>query len=154
MDRWYACRYTGLLERSGPVPRRPHDPEVPLWFGTMIPWGPRHEMLAVGGAGWDENDAEAAGVGEVIERLQPYPLARDRAVQAAFARWPLDEPAVDPQRWVLFHPEQYAQAAFPFRPLTGDTVCSWVCFRACPVANLGGCRRIWHSFTRARGRGT
>jgi ribosomal protein S12 methylthiotransferase accessory factor len=132
MDRWYGCRYTGLLERSGPVPLRPHDPAVPLWFGTLVPWGPRLETLAVGGAGWHSDAAEAAGVGEVIERWQPYPLARDRAVQAAFAHWPLDEPAVNPQRWVLFHPDQYAQPNFPFRPLRGETVCPWVSFRRVP----------------------
>jgi len=132
MDRWYACRYTGLLERSGPVPLRPHDPAVPLWFGTVVPWGPRLETLAVGGAGWDQESAEAAGVGEVIERLQPYPRPRDRSVEAAFASWPLDEPAIDPECWVLFHPEQYAQAEFPFRPFTRETVCRWICFRRAP----------------------
>jgi ribosomal protein S12 methylthiotransferase accessory factor len=132
MDRWFACRYTGLLERCGPVPLRPHDPAVPLWFGTLVPWGPRLEALAVGGAGWDSDAAEAAGVGEVVERMQPYPLARDRAVEAAFARWPLDESAVDPVRWILFHPDQYAQDNFPFRPLTQETVCRWVCFRRVP----------------------
>src|SRR5437870_2620921 len=104
MDRWYACRYTGLLERSGPVPLRPHDPAVPLWFGTLVPWGPRSETLAVGGAGWDTAAAEAAGTGEVIERLQPYPLRRDHSIESTFDHWRLNEAAIDPLRWVLFHP--------------------------------------------------
>ncbi len=129
MDRWYASRFTGLLQRSGSVPPRAHDPAVPLWFGELLPWGPRRQTLAVGGAGWDRDAAEAAGVGEAVERLQPYPLVRDQFIESCFSRWPLDEPAVDPERWVLFHAEQYGQADFPFQPLTRDTVCRWVAFR-------------------------
>ena len=52
-----------------------------------------------------------------------------RNVEASFAEWPLDEPAVPPERWVLFHAEQYAQAGFPFAPFTRASVCRWVCFR-------------------------
>jgi thiazole/oxazole-forming peptide maturase SagD family component len=132
MEPWYASRYTGLLQRSGPVPLRPHDPAVPMWFGSLVPWGPRGEPLAVGGAGWDRGAAEASALGEAIERWQPYPLARDATVEASFAQWPLAEPAVAPERWVLFHAEQYAQAGFPYWPFTRDTVCRWTCFRQVP----------------------
>ena len=129
MAHWYDCPYTGLLQRSGPVPLRAHDPAVPLWFGTLVAWGPRREPLAIGGAGWDQAGAEAAGVGEAVERVQPYPLPCDDTVETAFAHWPLSEPAIEPELWVLFHPDQYGQTAFPFRPLTHDTSCRWVCFR-------------------------
>ena len=44
--------------------------------------------------------------------------------------WPRAEPAIAPERWVLFHPEQYALPDFPFRPLGPQTVCRWVQFRA------------------------
>jgi ribosomal protein S12 methylthiotransferase accessory factor len=56
-------------------------------------------------------------------------LSRDGFVETSHARWNRDEPAVPPDRWVLFHPEQYAAPAFPFRPLKPDTVCRWVCCR-------------------------
>ena len=36
---------------------------------------------------------------------------------------------VPPERWVLFHPEQYALPGFPYHAFTRDTVCRWVCFR-------------------------
>src|SRR5262249_25945132 len=72
---------------------------------------------------------EAAGAGEAVERWQSWPLPGDGAVPASFQDWPLDEPAVPPGRWVLFHPEQYALPGFPFRPFTPATVCRWVCFR-------------------------
>jgi ribosomal protein S12 methylthiotransferase accessory factor len=129
MERWYASPYTGLFSRFGPLPLRPYDPAVPVWAGMLPPWGARGQELAVGGAGWDAAAAEAACVGEAIERLQPYRLPADRVVFGSFAAWPLDEPAVPPERWVLFHPEQYAAAGFPFRPLTAATDCTWVCFR-------------------------
>jgi ribosomal protein S12 methylthiotransferase accessory factor len=126
---WYASPYTGLFRRSGPVPLRPHDPAVCAWAGTLPRWGPDGSDLAAGGAGWDEAAAEAAGVGEAVERWLCRPLPQDEILEASYAAWPLDEPAVEPERWVLFHAGQYAVAGFPFRPLTRDAVCRWVCCR-------------------------
>jgi ribosomal protein S12 methylthiotransferase accessory factor len=73
--------------------------------------------------------AEAAGVGEAVERWQAWPLPGDRAIEASYAQWPVDEPAIAPDRWVLFHPEQLALKGFPYKPFTAETVCRWVCFR-------------------------
>jgi ribosomal protein S12 methylthiotransferase accessory factor len=126
---WYASLYTGLFERFDWVPLRAHDPAVPIWSGTAPLPGPGTEPLVTGGAGWDEAEAEAAAVGEAIERWQAWPLPCDQVLEASFAAWPLDEPAVEPERWVLFHPQQYALPGFPFEPLTRQTVCRWVCFR-------------------------
>jgi ribosomal protein S12 methylthiotransferase accessory factor len=126
---WYASPYTGLFLESGPVPVRAHDPDVPTWSGVAPLPDRAGEPSPSGGAGWDESSAEAAGVGEAIERWQSWPLPCDRAVEASFQDWPLDEPAVAPGRWVLFHAEQYALPGFPYRPFTPATVCLWVCFR-------------------------
>lgn len=128
MTPWYVSRFTGLFTDARPVPPLPHDPAVPMWAGELAPWGPR-PALAVGGAGWDRAAAQAAGLGEAIERFQPYPLPGDGSVEASFARWPLDEPAVAPSRWVLFHPDQYAATGFPFEPLRETTVARWAAFR-------------------------
>jgi ribosomal protein S12 methylthiotransferase accessory factor len=132
--RWHASPYTGLFSRHGPVPRRPADPAVYLWSGTLPRWGPGTEDLVVGGAGWDPALAEAAGVGEAMERWRCRVLERDGLVEASFDAWQLDEPAVPPERWVLFHPEQHAHPGFPFRPLKRSTVCRWV---RCRVAGSG-----------------
>jgi ribosomal protein S12 methylthiotransferase accessory factor len=129
MTAWYASRYTGLFSRTTPVPRRPHDPDVYVWSGTLPHWGPDGRELAAGGAGWDEHAAELAGVGEAVERWLPHPLPQDQSVEVSFANWLLDEPAVEPERWVLFHPEQYARPGFPFAPFTRSSVCRWVCCR-------------------------
>jgi ribosomal protein S12 methylthiotransferase accessory factor len=129
MRRWYASRYTGLFSEVGPLPSRPHDPAVSVWAGTLPAWGARRQNRAVGGAGWSAEAAEAACVGEAIERLQPYPLPLNQGLESSFEDWPLDEPAVAPARWVLFHPEQYAEPDFPFAPFTPVSRCRWVCCR-------------------------
>ena len=100
--------------------------------GLLAPWGPRSEPIGVGGAGWDASAARDATLGEAIERWQPYPMPGDHVVESAFDAWPLDEPAIDPSRWVLFAPDQYEPPGFPFRPLTSRTVCRWVCCRTVP----------------------
>jgi ribosomal protein S12 methylthiotransferase accessory factor len=126
---WYASPYTGLFRGCGPVPPRPLDPAVFAWAGTLPGWGPDGSDLAAGGAGWDAAEAEAAGVGEAVERWQCRPLPQDGVIEASFASWTLDEPTVDPACWVLFHRGQYARPGFPFAPLTPQSVCSWVCCR-------------------------
>jgi ribosomal protein S12 methylthiotransferase accessory factor len=73
--------------------------------------------------------AEAAGVGEAIERWHCRPTPQDQIITASCGDWPLDEPAIEPERWVLFHPEQYAQQGFPFQPFRRQSVISWVCCR-------------------------
>lgn len=126
---WFTSRYTGLLRDAGPTPRRPHDPEVAIWAGELPGWGPHGESLAAGGAGWDIASAEAAAVGEAVERWQSRKLPQDQIVEASHRDWPLAEPAVPPERWVLFHPEQYAQANFPFALHEPTARCRWVCCR-------------------------
>jgi thiazole/oxazole-forming peptide maturase SagD family component len=126
---WYASPYTGLFSRCGSVPRRAHDPAVCIWAGTLPRWGPAGVDLATGGAGWEEASAEAAGVGEAIERYQCRPLPQDRILTSSYEAWSLNEPAIAPEGWVLFHSEQYARAGFPFQPLTRHSIVRWVCCR-------------------------
>jgi ribosomal protein S12 methylthiotransferase accessory factor len=134
MNRWYASPFTGLFTGFGPLPLRAHDPNLSVYAGSLPPWGPRRQELAVGGAAWSDDEAESACVGEAIERLEAYPLPTDEPVQASYGSWPLTEPAVDPADWVLFHAEQYREPGFPFQPFTRDTPCRWV---ACRDAQTG-----------------
>ncbi len=121
--------YTGLFRSFGTIAQRPHDAAVSLCSATLAPWGARSEALPVGGAGWNPSAAEAACLGEGIERTQACAVAADERLEATFERWPLTEPAVAPERWVLFLNEQYAQAGFPFERFTRQTTCRWVAFR-------------------------
>lgn len=129
MPAWYDSRFTGLFAGFDRVPPRPHDPEVAIWAGTVPATTSRPQEVHTGGAGWDAKHAEAACAGEAIERCQAYPLPDDQAVEASFSDWPLEESAVSPNRWVLFHPEQYATPGFPFELLTATSRCRWVCCR-------------------------
>ena len=127
---WYRSPFGGLFTPAELTRARAHDPDVRCWAG-LAP-SPRHDLPAItgGAAGWDDVSAEAAGVGEAIERWQGWRLPGDEVIEASFASWPRPEPAIAPERWVLFHPEQYALPDFPFGPLRPETVCRWVCFRA------------------------
>lgn len=129
MAAWYDSRFTGLVTQFRPVPLRPYDPPVPMYGATLAPWGPRTQELPVGGAGWDLAGAEASCVGEAIERCQPYGLPAHRAIECSYRNWPLDEAAITPARWVLFHKDQYNLPGFPFPPFTEETVCNWLCCR-------------------------
>ncbi|MGE0713217.1 MAG: YcaO-like family protein [Planctomycetota bacterium] len=128
-DRDVLDALTGLFKGMGPLAPRPSDPDLYLWAGTLAPAGGRHVDVAVGGAGWTEAGATLAGLGEGIERHQPCPLPGEEGLEASLAEWPLEEPALGPEAWVLFHPEQYARDGFPFRPFAPETRLRWTCFR-------------------------
>jgi len=117
--------YTGILTRLSRIPRRADDPDVRMWGGVVPPWGPRGQELTLGGAGWDDDGARQACIGEAIERVQAYPLPGDGIVESRFSEWKRPEPAIGPGRWTLFHPDQQAT----FTAFTPDQLLRWVCFR-------------------------
>ncbi len=121
--------YTGLFTRVGSPDPEPFDPDLPMFAGSMVPFGSRVTEDAVGGAGWRPEEARGACWGEAVERCQTFPLATDRVVDACWADWPLPEPAIPPERWVLFHPDQYALRGFGFQPFDRGTRCRWVALR-------------------------
>ena len=130
-------RYTGLFRMLGETPPRAHDPAIDVWAGIPAnrPW-PAQD--SVGGAGWSAADAKAACVGEAVERWQTHPLPSDGLVRAAFDSWSSNraraEPAIDPMRFVRFHPEQVT----PYERLAPSSEIDWV---ACRV--LGEGTPIW-----------
>ena len=126
---WYFSPYSGMFSEHGLVPRQAHDPDVSVWSGSAPLPDPLSAPPATGGAGWDDESAQAAGIGEAIERLQAWPLPCDGVIESALGDWPLDETAMGPEHWVLFHPEQYALDGFPYQPVTESSVCRWVCLR-------------------------
>ena len=138
MPAWYESRFTGLFTLFVRVELRPHDPALPMTAGEMPAWNSGEPELGCAGAGWTTEESEQACVGEAIERWLARALPCDASVEAAWNSWPLDEPAVEPERWVLFHPDQYSSREFPFAPLTSGTVCRWVC---CREAITG--RAVW-----------
>jgi len=123
-DAWYLSRFTGLFRAWASGPVRAHDPAVAVWSGTPANRPVSGQVDAVGGAGWTEQAAELAAVGEAIERWQTHRLPRDLAVHG---RRP--DTAIDPAAWVLYSAEQYALPGFPFIPLAAAGELDWVRFR-------------------------
>jgi thiazole/oxazole-forming peptide maturase SagD family component len=129
-DAWNESRFTGIFRDFQRLASRPHDPQVSICAGIVPHLHPHQNgVLHVGGCGWSDEAAANACAGEAVERLFAYPTNQDAAIEASYEDWPLDEPAIAPERWVLFHPQQYATGDFPFQPLTRQTRCPWVCFR-------------------------
>ena len=82
-----------------------------------------------GGSAPGRDEALAAALGEVAERYSAswlpdgLPLATARELGGS---------AVDPVRFALFHPRQYARAGFPFKAFTADTRVRWAPAMALP----------------------
>lgn len=130
-------RYTGLLTALGPVPRRPHDPDVSVFAGAAVPAGQRREALHVGGASLAEGGARMACFGEALERLAAEPARTDDLVGASAAE--LGDAAIAPQRWRLFSRDQHATEGFPFAPFDAATETHWT---RCRVARDGASRLV------------
>lgn len=129
MPAWYESHFTGLFTLFVRVEPRPHDPSLPMTAGEMPAWNSGEPEIGCAGAGWSAEDSEQACVGEGIERVLARALPHDASVEASWKSWPLDERAIEPGRWVLFHRDQCRSHDFPFAPLTSETVCRWVCCR-------------------------
>ncbi len=72
---------------------------------------------------WSRDLAEAAAIGEALERYAGSYVPKERVLVAAAEDL---GGAVDPGRFALFSDEQYSRAGFPFLPFRRDTVVGWV----------------------------
>lgn len=77
-----------------------------------------------GGAHYLRERALAAAVGEALERYCGTHAPASRLVFASAAE--LGPRAVSPLDFALFHPRQYAQTGFPYRPFTPGTRVQWI----------------------------
>jgi ribosomal protein S12 methylthiotransferase accessory factor len=73
---------------------------------------------------WSRARAEAAAIGEAIERYSGSYVPHERIVVASAGELGTD--AVDPERFALFSQQQYRRAGFPFRPFQQESVVGWV----------------------------
>ncbi len=80
--------------------------------------------LRTGGAHYRRERALAAALGEALERYCGTRAPASRLVLASAAE--LGPRAVSPLDFALFHPRQYVQAGFPYRPFTPETRVQWV----------------------------
>jgi ribosomal protein S12 methylthiotransferase accessory factor len=71
----------------------------------------------------DRDAAVAAAIGEAVERYSAGLMPEEVVLATAEELAPT---AVDPERFALFHPDQYAKAGFPPRPFTRSTPVRWI----------------------------
>lgn len=131
-------QFTGVFSDIRRVPLRHFDPTIFAFGATLARDSRLAAAMEVGGAGWTEAAARAACVGEGFERFRCSPTPSDALIKSSFSAWEVDEPAVDPARWILFANAQYESSDFPFRAFSPDLVCNWACCR-----NLSSGKPIW-----------
>jgi ribosomal protein S12 methylthiotransferase accessory factor len=124
---------TGIVRAVLPVPPPPGEPTPPhvalaLLANTQFrdDWDalPPGERTTIG-KGWTAEDAGHSAIGEALERycatLPPSTGTFQIAPRAA-----LDQPAIGPEAFGLYHPTQYASGSVPYAPVTTDTPLHWV----------------------------
>lgn len=129
MQTWAESRFTGLFTQFVRVPLRPYDPRIAISAGAIPAWSTGEPELGCSGAGWSQEEADAACLGEGIERILARPLPIDVTISSSYSDWRHSEPAIPPHHWGLYHAEQYAMDGFPFQPLKTATECRWTCCR-------------------------
>jgi ribosomal protein S12 methylthiotransferase accessory factor len=119
--------YTGVVRGAEEVLASADDIRTPSVFCQT---GRCAALVGAGGeqrgagAGATIEAARAAAIGEAVERYSAcYTDVADSIVATARE---LGRRAVDPDRFALFAPEQYARRRFPYEPFTRDTPVAWV----------------------------
>lgn len=119
--------YVGIVRAVGEFAAGPDDARlfrVGCRIAEVAPLLGVEVDYRAGGTAPSRDAALAATLGEVAERYSASSPTPDGGVLATAAR--LGPRAVDPARFALFSSEQYARAAFPFRPFTHTTPVRWV----------------------------
>ena len=87
------------------------------------PWAV--DLVAMGSAFNDREQAKRAAIGEAVERYCGNFIPRDLPTATHLDLVAAGEPALNPEALVLYAPEQYRQAGFPFVPFTDDLAVRW-----------------------------
>jgi ribosomal protein S12 methylthiotransferase accessory factor len=119
--------YVGIVRDVGELMRMPDDARL-VRVGcrladSLATVGARLEVHP-GGSGTSRDEALAAALGETAERYSGTFVAECDLVLGTASE--LGPEAVDPARFALHSPAQYAQPGFPFRPFTRETQVRWV----------------------------
>ena len=82
-----------------------------------------YETVSCGGASLKRQEAEAAALGEAVERSSAVLPRRGELVLASYEE--IAERSVDPSAWDLFAAETRAEHGFPYRQPSPSEVISW-----------------------------
>ena len=76
-----------------------------------------------GGAGYDWESSILSALGEGFERYCPIFYDRSKLIKSSFIN--LNENAIVPEKFTLFHPEQYKDKKFKLFPFLNETEIHW-----------------------------
>lgn len=117
---------TGIIRAVLEQSLQQDDPLV-FSFGTIMPdtscYSPHRCSERMGGAGLTRDEALAATIGEALERYCSNFYNREEFIVSSYED--LSHKAVAPRNFILFSEQQYAEAAFPFQPLTEASRVAW-----------------------------
>jgi ribosomal protein S12 methylthiotransferase accessory factor len=102
----------------------PDDPHFVHCRGTVE--APKHnsKQVSAGGTALTEEVALAKAIGESLERYCANVYDPDAVNLTTYGK--LGEKAIDPRRFVMFHPAQERKSWFPFATVTSESRLGWV----------------------------
>ena len=117
----------GILSHISKLPRLNEDPRL-IGYGvwpcnTKLVGGAKYSGRS-SGCGPDWTNAMLGTIGETLERYCAAFCDPEEMITNSYAQ--LTQPAVHPEQFALFHPEQYQDINFPFVPFTEESPTSWV----------------------------
>jgi ribosomal protein S12 methylthiotransferase accessory factor len=130
--RTFVSRFTGVVSSVDEVLSAPDEQRlVSIGCGLADGRPTVGDRLDshTGSEHWLREAAEAAAIGEALERYSASFVPVERLVVSSAGNL---AGTVDPDRFALFHEVQLAEPGFPFRPFSRDTVVGWVAGFALP----------------------
>lgn len=118
--------YVGLIQSLNFYQCRPDEPQFVHCHATMPDLSRvtgRFSNRGTGSTALTEKVALVKAVGESVERYSSDVNDHRDVIYAPYRK--VKSQAVDPRRFVLFHPEQYREKHCPYTEITDDTVIPW-----------------------------
>jgi len=118
---------TGPIKSLTRYTPEPADPPLQHWVAGLADpaWASfGHEVLFCGGNALTTEAAQAAAVGEAVERSSACQVAFEDIYVARYDDIAFE--ALDPTGWDLFHPSTRGKAGFPYVAISCQAETSWV----------------------------
>ncbi|HWK03526.1 MAG TPA: TOMM precursor leader peptide-binding protein [Puia sp.] len=119
--------HTGILKSLERMPKDITEPTLPYVFvanlanHSFLPKD-KYELLRCSGKGMDLKSARISAAGEAVERYSGTVYPPDEIIYRSYAE--LDGMALDPQRLVLYLPDQYE--SIPYMPFSASESRGWI----------------------------
>jgi ribosomal protein S12 methylthiotransferase accessory factor len=118
---------TGPIKSLTKYELGPNDPALHHWVAALADPGWKsfgHEVLYCGGNALNTDVAQAAALGEAIERSATCLVSFEDLLTARYDEIAFE--AIDPLTWDLFHPSTRAKAGFPYAAFSRHAEMSWI----------------------------